>query len=135
MNKYDRCPCSSKELYHKCCQRFHDGALPDTALQLMRSRFCAYALGLSKYIIETTHRNHESYMDDKAKWKESIDSFSANTKFDGLTIVDFTDGKTQATVKFTAHLRQGGQDATFTETSGFVNENGRWLYETGTTDK
>ncbi len=134
MSKFEKCPCASKALYHKCCKQYHDGALAEDALHLMRSRFAAYALGLADYIIDTTHQDHPEFSKDRSKWKESIESFSRSTSFDHLTINEFVDGQETATVSFTAHLRQAGNDATFTEKSLFVKENDRWLYKSGKID-
>lgn len=97
----------------------------------MRSRFAAYALGLADYIIETTHSDHPEFSKDRARWRESIEAFSRATSFDHLTIKEFVDGEQTATVSFTAHLRQAGSDATFSENSSFVKENDRWLYKSG----
>ena len=131
MSKFERCPCASKALYHKCCKQYHDGAAPEDALRLMRSRFSAYALGLADYIIDTTHQDHPEFSKDRSKWKESIENFSNSTSFDHLTINEFVDGEDTATVSFTAHLRQAGSDASFSEKSLFVKENNRWLYKSG----
>ncbi len=134
MSKFEKCPCASKALYHKCCKQYHDGAPAKDALHLMRSRFAAYALGLADYIIDTTHAEHPEFSKDRSKWKESIENFSKSTSFDHLTINEFVDGQETATVCFTAHLRQSGNDASFTENSLFVKENDRWLYKSGKVD-
>ena len=47
------CPCGTGKAYAKCCQIFHLGAYPDTAEQLMRSRYSAYALRDAQYLIKT----------------------------------------------------------------------------------
>lgn len=130
-NRFDPCPCTSQKPYHKCCQIFHKGEAPTNALLLMRSRFCAYAIGLSDYIIDTTHEENASYNPNRDAWKRDIEQFSVATKFDGLKIVEFNDGDKSATVTFTAYLRQGDSNATFTERSGFVKENGKWFYRSG----
>ncbi|MBA3856939.1 MAG: zinc chelation protein SecC [Cyanobacteria bacterium PR.3.49] len=133
MSKFEKCPCASKSLYHKCCKPYHDGTPPEDALHLMRSRYAAYALGLADYIIDTTHSAHPEFTNDRKSWKESIESFSNATKFDHLTINEFIDGEETATVTFTAHLRQAGEDVSFGEKSFFVKENGNWLYKAGET--
>lgn len=129
MSKFERCPCASKAQYHKCCKPYHDGAPAENALHLMRSRYAAYALGLADYIIDTTHNEHPEYSRDRNAWKKSIENFSKSTNFDHLTIDEFVDGEQTATVSFTAHLRQGGNDASFGEKSYFVKENNRWFYK------
>jgi SEC-C motif domain protein len=131
MNKFDRCPCRSKSLYHKCCQPYHQGSAPETALALMRSRYSAYALALVNYIVETTHSAHPEYSTDRDKWKKQIRAFCTQTRFDGVKILAFVDGQDEASVTFTAYLRQADTDASFTEKSLFLKENGRWLYKSG----
>lgn len=122
------CNCGSGIKYEDCCGKYHRGELPETALQLMRSRYCAYARNLPEYIMETTHHENRSYQTDKAAWKKSLQKFSRATLFDQLTILDFTDGEDEAYVTFKAHLRKGLQDVSFTEKSKFLKVNGRWLY-------
>jgi SEC-C motif-containing protein len=131
MKKYDRCACWSKQLYHKCCQPYHQGTLPEDALKLMRSRYCAYALDLADYIIESTHRDNEHYKPDHDGWRHELHQFSASAKFDGLKILEFVNGETTASVTFAAAIRIGNTDASFTERSTFVKENDRWLYRSG----
>lgn len=131
MSKYQPCPCSSKVLYHKCCKPYHDGLPAENALKLMRSRFAAYALDLSDYIVHTTHSENPDYTDDVDTWKEGILRFSQNTCFDRLEIIEFVDGEDSATVKFRAHLRQLETDASFTERSAFKKVGGCWKYHSG----
>jgi SEC-C motif domain protein len=131
MSNFERCACHSKVPYHKCCQRYHDGATPESALVLMRSRYCAYAKNLPGYIISTTHRDNQGFQPDSEKWKSELAQFSRETHFDALKILAFVDGEDAASVTFTASLRQAGHDASFTEKSQFVKEAGRWLYRSG----
>ena len=50
------CPCCSGRKFDACCAPFLSGAAsPQTAEQLMRSRFAAYVKKNAEYIIETTH--------------------------------------------------------------------------------
>ena len=47
------CPCGG-ECYATCCEPFHLGtARPETAEQLMRSRYSAFSRNLIDYLIET----------------------------------------------------------------------------------
>lgn len=127
-----QCLCHSGKEERECCERFHQGKeFPKTALELMRSRYSAYALGLVDYIIETTHPDYGAYERDKKKWKDAIVLFSKNTKFQALEIVEVNEGELQAFVTFKADLRQLGKDASFTERSRFFKANGRWLYADG----
>ena len=124
------CPCHSGEKYKKCCQSYHRGILPSNALKLMRSRYSAYALNLSDYIIQTTHPNNPDYTDQMDEWERSIQGFIQNTRFLGLKIDEFIEGETVAYVTFEASLSSG----LFKEKSRFLKEKGRWLYESGSFD-
>lgn len=122
------CPCCSGSSYEKCCKLFHDGALPKNALQLMRSRYSAYALNIPDYIIATTHPANPQYSQDKPSWRRNISQFSQNSSFHRLEILDFKENAISATVTFIAHLSQNGRDATFTEKSYFEKIEQHWLY-------
>ena len=77
------CPCHSGKSYESCCQRYHTGEPAENALKLMRSRYAAYALNLSDYLIQTTHPNNSSYTTDLTAWKKTIDEMSRTTQFAG----------------------------------------------------
>lgn len=125
------CPCCSMKEYDNCCKRFHEGSLPENALQLMRSRYSAYVLNIPDYIIATTHPANPQYSEDKFSWKRSISQFSRISSFHKLEILDFKENKALATVTFTAYLSQEAHEATFTERSFFEKINNRWLYRDG----
>ena len=122
------CPCSSHKPYDECCKPFHKGKKPLTALELMRSRFSAYALGFASYLIKTTHPANPQYSEDKESWKKKIERFSKSCTFNRLEILDVQENSPLATVSFTAHITQNGEDSSFTETSFFDQSRGTWLY-------
>ena len=121
------CPCGSRIKYKKCCQRYHNGAMPKTAEELMRSRYSAFAVGDSRYIIQTTHPDHPEYSSNTKSWTTDIDNFCKFTEFLGLDILEFVDGDMEAYVTFEAHLSSG----LMREKSRFLKVDGRWLYENG----
>ncbi len=125
------CLCGSEKNYPDCCGKYHQGELPETALQLMRSRYTAYAMDNPDYIITTTHPKNPGYRLDRELWTKEIHAFSQGTQFEKLDILDFTPGEKVAYVTFKAHLTQNGQDASFTERSRFEKVDGRWLYHSG----
>ena len=125
------CPCQSGKHYEGCCQPFHLGKQPDTALELMRSRYAAYALCLPDYIIRTTHPASPQFCHDIAEWTQKISKFSLHTEFKDLEILEFQDGSSFATVTFVAHLLQDKKDVSFTEKSYFEKVKGKWLYHSG----
>jgi SEC-C motif domain protein len=120
------CPCTAGPVYGDCCGRLHAGALPDTAEQLMRSRYCAYALGLSDYLLATWHpttRPPSLRLDDAT---------SRDTRWLGLDIVAHRPNGDAAEIKFVARYRIGGARAVrMRETSRFVREGGQWFYVDG----
>ncbi len=123
-----KCPCHSSKEYAECCAPFHEGENPPTALALMRSRYSAYALGKSDYIITTTHPDHPDASLPPLQRRKQIEHFSKNTLFNGLDILDFIEGGEKATVTFKATLSQDGEDCSFTERSEFARLHGKWLY-------
>lgn len=127
----DLCPCHSGISYEVCCKPFHDGLPPETAVQLMRSRYSAFALGLVDYIIKTTHPLNPDYTKNITSWSDNISEFSKKTEFKDLKILNFENGTTLSYVTFHAFLRQSGQNTGFKERSRFLKQNGQWLYVDG----
>lgn len=124
------CPCRILETepqgYESCCKPFHDGrksgsVLPETAEQLMRSRYSAFVLGLPDYLLATWHestRPQELELDAQLQWA-------------GLEIIRTRAGGTGASrgvVEFAAHYREGEQLAQQHEVSTFVREDNAWFY-------
>ena len=125
------CPCCSGSPYEKCCEIYHLGKEPPTALLLMRSRYSAYAMKLADYIIRTTHPKSSRYHPDLERFKEDILKFCNETEFRKLEVFNFEEKGERAIVVFTAYLTQNGNDATFTERSNFVKYQGNWRYLDG----
>lgn len=125
------CPCCSGKPYVNCCQKYHQGLLPENALLLMRSRYAAYARGLADYIIETTHLDSPHYVQDRKQWLYQIHVFSNQTSFDGLEIVETQLLEPESFVTFVAHLSKEGKDLTFTERSRFLKQGHAWKYVEG----
>jgi SEC-C motif domain protein len=124
------CPCTSKKPYDRCCGPFLAGtALPDTAEQLMRSRFSAYALGKVDYLIATRPeaRRAEENREELAQYCKSVSCV-------GLKIVGKEKGglaDDTGLVTFHASIQANGRRSLHIETSTFARENGRWVYVDG----
>lgn len=129
--KDELCPCCSGKSYSKCCQRYHRGEIPETALVLMRSRFTAYALDLASYIIATTDPASSYYVANQKAWLAQIHHFSKQTVFEKLDILHFEERETEAFVTFIAYLRKDQIDLSFTEKSRFSKKGLTWLYVDG----
>ena len=60
------CPCHSGRAYDACCGPCHRGAREaEDAVDLMRSRYAAFALGDAAYLWRTLHAEHEDAFKDK----------------------------------------------------------------------
>ena len=125
------CPCGSNKKYKKCCKLSHNRTLPKTALTLMKSRYSAYDIGNSKYIMDTTHMLNTEYSEDKKTWEENIQNFIKDSNFKALEILEFEDSTPESYVTFKAYIDINGVDSTFTEKSKFIKENGKWFYVSG----
>jgi SEC-C motif domain protein len=125
------CPCGgvpAGSSYDACCARYHAGAqhLPaPTPEALMRSRYSAYALGLSEYIRDTWHASTRP---------ETLSRFDAADKWLGLEIKDAPKAiGDEGFVEFVARSKPkgGGAAIRLHERSRFVREGGRWFYVDG----
>lgn len=125
------CPCHSKKKYELCCKPYHEGKSPEDALKLMRSRYSAYALKLIDYVIDTTHPECLSYLNDRKSWKEDLLQFCEKTTFKDLKIIDVYLEPAIGFITFVAYINQEGKDIAFTERSYFIFEDGKWFYRDG----
>lgn len=128
MKNSDPCPCHSGESYIECCMKYHEGAIAKTPVELMRSRYSAYAIGLIDYIIQTTSISKQR---DLIHRRAELLSFSKDTSFEGLHIIDKQDAGKEGFVTFTAMLKQDDRDVSFTEKSRFEKVEGKWYYHSG----
>lgn len=119
------CPCQSSKNYADCCGVFHhQKALPETAEQLMRSRYSAYVLKNIPYIVETTVPNQQSHLNVQA-----LQDWADNTQWLGLQILKTeTLTKSQSAVEFNALFQGEEGEQSHQERSIFVNIEGRWYF-------
>lgn len=121
------CPCKSRETYAACCQPYHLGAAkPETAEQLMRSRYSAFFFRLVDYLVTTQHPDTRPG-DLKSQLEQHI--HEANWRF--LTILGSSKGgpadKT-GKVEFIAEYFENGQPQELHERSRFKRYKGAWKY-------
>lgn len=123
------CPCGSGKAFADCCEPFLAFRLkPRTVRQLVRARYCAYALGAGthrEFLIRTWHpataRNISiaDLSNDNIVWK-SLDILSANQQGD------------RGQVEFRASYTEGdGPEQVHHERSVFQRIKGQWLYLEG----
>ena len=127
-----RCRCGSRRVYKRCCQPWHQGAVPPTPEELMRSRYTAYVLGDVDYIMKTTAAISPHREQDSEAWRLSIQAFCEGVRFVSLTVLDADyPGGDVAYVRFRVDLRQGLKKVGFEEHSRFVKLDGVWFYDRG----
>lgn len=118
------CPCGSGAPYDACCGPLHEGAAAPTAEALMRSRFSAFALGLTPYLVASWHpstRPADLTLDDDVTWRR-------------VQIVDTVAGGPEdadGVVEFRASYRAPDGAGLLHERSRFVRVDGRWVYLDG----
>ena len=116
------CPCGSLKKYKKCCKLFHDDIKkPSNALELMKSRFSAFAFFKSDYIIKTTHQKNCDFSLNTSSWIADIEQFCKNTSFENLEILDFIDSEIESFVTFKATLFQNKKDISLDRKSTRLN--------------
>lgn len=124
------CLCGSGIEYNQCCGLFHSGdKLPATAEALMRSRFTAYALDKTDYILATW---------DASVQPEKTNFSDENLDWQRLKIIDTKKGginDSKGIVEFKAFYLNNGEEYMLHEISRFTKSNGRWFYVDGVVKK
>lgn len=118
------CPCGSGMAYITCCGPLHSGiTTARTALQLMRSRYSAFAVSDEAYLLATWHpatRPAAVDLDPAVEWRR-------------LRICDLTGGAEDddtGTVEFVAHYWDSarGEYGRQHENSRFARQDRSWFY-------
>jgi SEC-C motif-containing protein len=101
-----------------CCLPLHAGERQaETAEQLMRSRYSAFAVGDSDYLWRTWH----------PRTRPDNVSIDSGLVWTGLEILDRAAGE----VEFRASYREGQRTGTLRERSRFAVRARRWFYVDG----
>lgn len=126
INPSETCLCGSGLLYPACCGVYHRGEqFPKTATDLMRSRFTAYALRNSDYLLASW---------DSSKRPAKIDFSKETAVWQNLSIISNKKGNpgdSKGMVEFKAYYQQDGKDYFMHEISRFVKHGQRWHYLDG----
>lgn len=120
------CLCGTGLSYGECCLPFHDKRVfPQTAEQLMRSRYSAYALHLKTYVLDTWNR----------ATRPAHFEFEQGLCWHQLIINGRKKGREkdqEGWVTFTALYQLGPDRGQMQEKSHFVrDEEGAWSYVDG----
>jgi len=118
------CPCGKNKSLDKCCGRFHSGnAYAKTPVQLMRTRYSAYALGgLGEYLLRTWHPalakdlTAENLSEKSCEWIK-------------LEVLNYAQKGDEGTVEFKAYYSDKDNHVKILhEKSYFLRLMGKWLY-------
>ncbi|MEX1220531.1 MAG: YchJ family metal-binding protein [Idiomarina sp.] len=122
MNQTDPCPCGSEQDYQSCCAPYHEQRTrPDTPEALMRSRYSAFYLQLTDYLLSTWHastRPAQLDLSDAPQWVK-------------LQVISASQKENKGSVHFRAFYKQAGDLQFMEEKSAFVQEQGQWFYLQG----
>ena len=121
------CPCKSRLTYGECCGPFHLGkAVPETAEQLMRSRYSAYFFRLIDYLVDTTHPDKKT-----PNMRQEIQATAEQANWKFLTILGTSKGQADdktGKVEFVAEFYHNDTKHEHYERSRFRRYKGVWKY-------
>ncbi len=128
------CPCGSGKLYPSCCGIFHDGVkYPETAEELMRSRYTAYAMNNLQYIKNTMRgKAAQGFSDQDLEGQKNAHQLL------GLNVIRHIQDKknpNHAFVEFRALHQFKDKYSIIQEYSEFNRIDGRWFYIDGKIEK
>ena len=89
----------------------------------MRSRYSAYVLNLTDYLLDTWHAGTRPVREELTQ--------DAGAKWLGLDVKKHTPNGNDATVEFVARYKVEGRAHRLHEVSRFVREDGKWYYVDG----
>ena len=117
------CPCGSNSTYTDCCGILVNGTcLPDTAEDLMRSRYSAFVFKEWDYLEKTStiKKSRESLIcNEKLIWK----------RLDILRCKNGQRNDKEGEVDYRAYFSDNGKEKVLKETSKFQKIGGRWVYD------
>ncbi len=132
--KSSNCYCNSTRPYSECCEPFHlKKAFPETAEQLMRSRYSAYAVNKIEYIANTNDPSSKEGFD-----QEAAEAWAKESEWLGLEIVATRAGDakdSEGEVEFKATYKADDETQVHHEVSLFrrLGASKHWFYIDGKT--
>lgn len=124
------CPCGNNKTFLECCEPFINAKkLPETAEELMRSRYTAFTKGKVDYILKT----HEAGT-RPAKERNKMLKWMNAVEWLGLAILSTEKGlknDNSGMVEFRAIFIENGFTQALHEKSVFVKHKGAWMYANG----
>lgn len=122
-----KCPCNSGQAYRKCCEPFLEGrAKPETAEQLVRSRFTAFKYQKLDYIYQT--------MLPKVRKKiprATLEQMMTQVEWSKMEVKKVEGGGIEdeiGKVEFVAEMKAQGKTLPHHEVSFCQKVEGQWFY-------
>ncbi len=126
----ENCPCFSGKLYEECCKPVHEGKRKaETAEELMRARYSAFAVQNIEFIMNTVNPEREDNMTE-----DQIRRWSERSTWQGLDVLKTELGgpeDEQGFVEFVATYSESGVKMKHHERAEFLRVNGDWVFEDG----
>lgn len=121
------CPCGTGKSYLDCCGVFiHGEKKASTPEALMRSRYCAYALGNMDYIAHTMKGAAKARFDAR-----QINSPSKSLEWVKLKVKSSSIEGSKGFVEFIAYFKEKNKIHALHELSEFHRQEGEWYYVDG----
>ncbi len=131
MKNDELCPCASGKTFGECCGPVLGGERKaETAVELMRARYTAYAVGDVKFLYASSGPEVRAEFDEK-----TTRDWSSSAQWQGLTVVETEKGgkkDEEGFVSFVAHYSANGQQCEHRERSYFKKIDGEWRFIDGT---
>ncbi len=125
------CICGKDKPHDQCCGKYLSGKqLAKTPEQLMRSRYCAYALGgYGEYLKSTWHPSVSQNLTEESLSEKHCDWIK-------LEVLNKSQQGDKGYVEFKAYFKNSSEDETkvLHEKSVFQRIAGHWLYLGGEVD-
>jgi SEC-C motif-containing protein len=124
------CPCGSGIGYADCCEPVIKGVISsETAEQLMRARYSAYAKEETDFLLNSLHPDHRDGYDAK-----QTRDWAANATWEGLEIVKTENGgkdDANGNVEFIAQYIVKGEKNIHHELASFIKHEDAWYFSDG----
>jgi len=117
------CPCKSGKTFAECCEGIINGQKKASSPEeVMRARYCAYALGQVQFLKTSATKQVQEEFDEEAS-----SAWSRSARWHGLEIIK-AEGDI---VEFRANYTVNGEYCNHHEISKFVKEEGEWKFSDG----
>lgn len=126
----DLCPCGSENAYSECCEPIiKNTRKAQTAIELMRARYSAYARVETDFLSTSLHPDRREKHD-----QQETRNWAAKSQWDRLEILRTEEGgenDTKGLVEFIAYYSVKGERTRHHEVATFVKENDEWYFDDG----